>query len=259
MAATDRVRYDLEQRCQHWAEAGADPHGLMRHAQCPLEGVQVRLRCPAGRPDAVSAYCVEHGGAARARAAAELDWNYLAPESVGGAVDVEHAGCLCLQTPEAYVVLRQTPAEQGGTWLAWLGLGSLLTPVPNPEPRPVRLSPAGERRSPRGGRRHKRAASLAEHVERGAITRSFPTRAEAFAAADVAWSARVRARVAEIRAARGGTLEWGTPVEPLEDPIVVVLEQGDSRSAWDVAVTLPRRGRSGVAGLTGLRPSGECA
>ena len=230
--------------CQHYDGA----------AQCPLEGVQIRLRCPAGRPDAVAAYCAEHGGEARARAVARADWNYLAPESVGGARAVEDAGCQQLQTPEAYVVLRQTPESQGGTWLAWLGLGSLLTPVANPEPQ-VRLRANGQPRV-RGGRRHR---SGRDGHSRSSGASSFPSRELALTAAEAAWSQRLAARVAEIRAARGGTLDWGTPVEPLEAPVVILLEQGDSRSAWDVAITLPRRSPAGASAITGLRPSGECA
>jgi len=241
MTRLTTTTYDLERRCQHWGEAGKDPHGLMQHQQCAREGVQVRLRCPAGRPDAVSAYCDEHGGEERARRAASRDWNYLAPESVGGAAAVENAGCMQLQTVHAYVVLRQVPQQQGGKWLAWRGLGSMLTPVVNPQ---------GQRRS-RGGK--------AKAKQKDAPVTSFPTREAALELAILESRRATTARVEEIRRARGGTLEWGTPVEPLDEPVVIVLEQGDSRSAWDIAVTLTRRSRSGVAGITGLRPSGECA
>lgn len=218
---------DRERRCQEVVDTG----------QCRNEGVVVRLRCPRGRPDAVAAFCAAHGGEARARAAAQADWNYVAPESVD---DVEDAGCMGLQTSHAYVVVRQVPPDQGGIWLAWLGLGSLLTPVANPN---------GERRQ-RGGRRH------GKQLDRPPT--SFPTRNDALEAACAEWRRGVEARVDEIRRARGGTLAWGTPVEPLGEPIIILLEQGDSRSAWDVARALPRRSREGVGWLRGLRPSGEC-
>lgn len=244
--AEERARYDIERRCQHWSEAGADGHGLMQYAQCPREGIQVRLTCPAGRPDAVSAYCAEHGGEARARAEAERDWMYAAPASVGGPAQVEDAGCQQLQTPDAYVVVRQTPATQAGRWLAWLGLGSAMVPVENPAPI-VKL---------KNGRPHVRAGR-SYSGRNGAL--AFPSREAALAQALLRWRAGLDARVDEIREARGGTLAWGSPVEPLDEPIVIVLEQGDSRSAWDVAVTLPRRGRVGSAVFSGLRPSGECA
>lgn len=245
--AEERARYDLEQRCQHWDEAGPDALGLMQYEQCPREGRQVRLRCPAGRPDAISAYCDEHGGEARAQVEAERDWMYAAPEAVGGPAEVEDAGCQQLQTPDAYVVLRQTPAAQGGRWLAWRGLGSMMIPVENPQPQ-VRLRANGKPRR-RGG--------SAYSGRNGAL--AFPSRETALAEALIRWRAGLDTRVEAIRRLRGGTLAWGTPVEPLESPVVILLGQGDSRSAWDIAVTLPRRSRGGVSGLTGLRPSGECA
>lgn len=212
--------------------------------RCPRDAKEVRLRCPEGRPEAVAAYCDEHGGEARARAEAERDWNYVAPAGVGDAEAVEHAGCLCLGTPEAYIVARHTSEVTGGVWLAWLGLGSRLTPVVNPEPA-VKLRANGQPRK-RGGKR-----------PRGDGTKSFPSREAALRQAKVAWAEGVERRVTEIREARGGTLAWGAPVEPLEEPIVIVLEQGDSRSAWDIAPQLARQSRQGVGVITGLRPSGE--
>lgn len=213
-----------------------DAHDVEIDERCPRTAVEVRLRCPAGRPDATACYCDEHGGLARAEREAHADWNYAAPESVGGAGAVLEAGVECLRTTEAYVVLRQSPPENGGTWLAWLGLGSLMAPVRNPEP-PMRRG----RPRPDG---------------RGQY--SFAARVYAEQAARAMWSEQVARRVTEIREARGGTLGWGVAVEPLDAPIVILLEQGDERSAWDVAVTLTHRSRAGQALMSGLRPSGEC-
>lgn len=240
--AQEQARFDLERRCRHY-----DSDGRGELIQCAQEGQQVRLPCPAGRPDATSSYCDAHGGLDRARAEAERDWMYVAPESVGGPREVENAGCQQLQTPHAYIVLKQSPAAQGGTWLAWLGLGSLMQQVENPTPR-VRPGKEGLARK-RGGRRYS--------GRNGAL--AFPTRQAALQQAQVVWRSGLEARVAEIRHERGGTLDWGTPIEPLDSPIVIVLEQGDPRGAWDIAVQLPRRSREGSASLTGLRPSGECA
>lgn len=208
-------------------------------APCPKRGVEVRLSCPAGRPDAVAAYCKEHGGEARAREEAERSWDSAAPASVGDADKVLDAGCLGLQTPDAYVVVRQTTPGEGGVWLAWLGLGAMLQQVTNPGAVPRQ----------RGGRGRRPSDG----------TKSFPSRELALSVAVDAWRKRVVARVAEIRAARGGTLDWGVEVEPLDEPIVIVLEQGDTRTAWEVAVTLPRRTPAGASFIHGLRPSGECA
>lgn len=220
-------------RCQHVDISHLD-------FKCPNPGHEVRLKCPAGRPDAVGCYCDEHGGAERARQLASQEWNYLAPECVGDEHAVEDAGCQCLGTPEAYVVIRQTPAAQGGTWLAWLGLGSRLKAVPS-EAGP-RLDVDGKPRLRRG----KPFGAMAFSSRNAAVERALSV-----------WRKDLARRVAEIRRARGGTLSWGTPIEPLANPIVILLEQGDSRSAWDVAVRLPRKSPEGVASLTGLRPSGE--
>lgn len=206
---------------------------------CPRLGTEVRLACPAERPDAVACYCDEHGGETRARAVAERDWMYVAPECVGGPAEVEQAGTDSLRSTEAYVVVRQTLPATGGKWLAWLGIGSHMVSVVNPRAVPSR----------RGGRRHRSSGSDG--------TKAFPTRVEALEEARKAWSTRVEQRVRDITAVRGGTLCWGTPVEPLDEPILIVLEQGDARTAWDVAETLPRRSREGLYVISGLRPSGE--
>lgn len=209
---------------------------------CTKPGVGVRLRCPAGRPDAVAAYCHEHGGPLRARRVAEADWLYAAPASVGDERAVQVAGRECLRTVHAYVVLRQEPEANGAVWLAWHGIGSTMAAVANPFATP-RLHASGEPKLRRNG------------MPRGG--RSFPTRDAALETAVSAWRDRVDAQVSAIRAARGGTLAWGVPVEPLAEPIVIVLEQGERRSAWDLAVQMPRQAGRGVAIMSGLRPSGE--
>jgi hypothetical protein len=206
--------------------------------QCPHVGFEVRLRCPAERPDAVACYCDEHGGETRARAVAERDWMYVAPASVGGPAEVEEAGTDSLRSTEAYVVVRQTLPATGGKWLAWLGIGSHMVSIPNPHAVPSR----------RGGRGRSSGSNG---------TKAFPTRSAALEEAKKVWSSRVEQRVREITEGRGGTLSWGTPVEPLSDPVVILLEQGDPRTAWDVAETLPRRARAGLHMISGLRPSGE--
>ncbi len=213
--------------------------------KCDGLGYAITLTCPADRPDASAGpYCAEHGGAARAEREALADWNYAAPESVGGAMRVAAVGARGLQTTERYVVARQLSEAQGGAWLVWLGLGSHMLPVTN----------AGAKPNRRGGARHRRAV---EHGTSG--TYSFPSREHAIEAGRLAWTAWLAARVHEIRQARGGTLDWGVPVEPAAEPIVIVLEQHDTRTAWDVAKALPRQAGPGVSIVSGLRPSGEVA
>lgn len=219
-------------------------------ARCGRPGASVRLACPAGRPDAEGGpYCPEHGGEPRARSEAEREWIYVAPESVGDAAAVALAGQMCLRTQHAYVVIRHVPEEQGGKWLAWRGLGSRMVPI--------RRYAYGAWAQPnkRGGRKHKRAGQTTATTG----TMSFPSRREAEESAVAIWRAHTRGDVDRIRSARGETLDWGLPVEPMQHPIMIVLEQGDSRSAWDIAVTLERVTRPGLCAISGLRPSGEVA
>jgi hypothetical protein len=205
---------------------------------CGLDGVLVRLPCPAGRPDAVGgAYCDEHGGEARARAEAERDWNYLAPASVGDAASVEAAGSEGLDTTHAYVVVR----PERGLWLAYLGVGSFQIQVANP-----RGLTALQRRKQRRG----------QPIPPGRAY-GFAAREEALQTAVEEWRQRLVARVREIRAARGATLAWGVPVEPLPEP--VVLEIGERENAWDAAARARRRGPPGLGPISGLRPTGEAA
>jgi hypothetical protein len=205
--------------------------------RCRRPGVGVSLPCPAGRPDATAGpYCDEHGGLARAQSEAERDWNYVAPASVGDVEAVQSAGCASLDSTCAYLVLR----EEHGRWLAWLGLGSHMMPVHSPRARPMRRK-RGERKD--------------EHAARAALGGcAFDSREVAESEARSAWRQHVYLRVESIRAARGGTLGWGVPVAPLADPHVI---DANDRNAWDVADEVERSAPRGLAGLSGVRPSGE--
>lgn len=208
---------------------------------CGAPAVLVRLRCPAGRPDVTEAYCDAHGGEDRARATAERDWLYVAPASVGDSVAVLDAGSLGLRTIEAYIVISR---NGDGVWLAWRGLGGALDPVSSGWLR----------------RRHGVTTRVTERPDEIGWRPHY-----GFAARDVAedrarveWAAGVAARVEQITAARGGTLTWGIPVEPMPEPIVIDLAPGEN--AWDVASARPRITRLGAhTWLRGLRPSGEIA
>lgn len=220
----------------------ADPTRT-RLVPCGRPGHVVRLQCPAGRRPAIGGpYCDEHGGAAKAEEDARSEWNFVAPASVGGEIAVDRAGRRILCSVHAYVVVRQAPDSQGGVWLAFLGLGSFTEPISNPRRRPNN-----------NGGKHRRGSRCSDG------THSFSTREAAEAQAREAWRERLDHDVSAIRSARGGTLAWGIPVEPASEPIVIVLEQGDSRSGWDVAATLPRRTREGSSAISGVRPSGEIA
>lgn len=204
---------------------------------CPEPGESVTLQCPAGRPDAVAGpYCGAHGGSSRALAEAESNWHRLAPESVGGPAEVLAAGTLGLQSPHAYVVLR----PERGRWLAWLGLGSMLQQVP-------RADYAG------CGRTRCRSCALGKYC--GRSRNAFPDRDAALRDATALWRANLTERIAEIHAARGGTLSWGIEVTPLTDPIVIDLAEG--QSAWDAAQARDRIGSPGLGMISGLRGTGE--
>lgn len=59
----------------------------------------------------------------------------------------------------------------------------------------------------------------------------FETAEEAERTGRLAWRKRLDRDVAEITAARGGTLDWGVPIEPRTEPIV--LRPAVGISAWD--------------------------
>ncbi len=170
-------------------------------------------------------YCHEHGGAERSWRDVRVDWNYLAPAAVGDGEAVVEAGKLHLDTTNAYVVIRR---GNGGTWLAWLGVGSKQVQVR----RPDRLD--------------------RELGEKGAC--SFDTEEEALHAATRQWETRLLATIATIKAARGGTLAWGERIEPLSFP--TVLRPTDGESTWQAARAAPVRSMV-PPGNTGLRPTGE--
>lgn len=195
--------------------------------ECGHLSVAVRLPTPCGRPAAVGGpYCEAHGGLARAEAEARRDWFLVAPESVGDAEAVLDAGNASLSSPEAIVVIRDVGDREPGPkpWRAYLGVGAFMRAVENPE-----ASRTGRRG--KGGKPRGRCA--------------FASAEDALRAGLDAWRTNLDARVAEIRALRGGTLDWGMPVVPRREPIVLRLERGDHRSAWDAyaaAETEPRNG-----------------
>lgn len=156
----------------------------------------VQLPCPMGRPDAVGEpYCDAHGGAARADAEARTDWNYLAPACVGDADAVLRAGCYTLTSEHLFVVIRRRGPAEGGRWTVARGIGSHLRDVPGTWD----------------------SALLAER------------------AAVEFWREAYGEGVAAIRAARGGTLDWGLPLPLRDAPLVVVC--GASGTSGDA----PRR------------------
>lgn len=156
--------------------------------------------------------CAAHGGVEEQCARYTGDWMLAAPASV---VDVLDAGCMALQSPDAIVQIR----PERGRWLAWRGIGGMMIQVRNPAHRPKTRSDGSPRT--RGGK----------HGQRPAGGCAFATQADALDSALAAWRTGVAARVAEVAAARGGTLAWGMPIEPASSPRVILLREGEN--AWD--------------------------
>lgn len=206
--------------CEHEEWRAGDP--VACGATC-LDGAVI-LETPAGRPPVVAGpYCPKHGGGERARRQAEGDWNYLAPASVGDARAVVAAGCMHLGTRDAYVVVR----PHGRIWRAWLGLGDAQIGVMRPG---------------------------CQGYERGRFAHG--TKNAAIEAGLAEWRKYVDDHVDRIREARGGTLAWGDPIEPLDAPVVLILgETGDAvAKARRVPKTAPDTPK---ARLAGVRASGE--
>lgn len=109
-------------------------------------------------------------------------------------VDVLTAGTASLTSVDVYAVIRRLPDASGGGYVTALGVGTFTRNLP--------------------GR--------------------YTTREEAEAAVREAWRRQVEADVAEIKRLRGGTLDWGYPVEPRSEPILLYCDPGVS--AWDCVV-----------------------
>ncbi len=162
-------------------------------------------------------YCPAHApgtGSYEERMTALLhsQWDVAAPDSVGNHERVLRAGLAGLQSPHAYVVIRGPDSYRH--WFAWRGLGSLQKPVyPAGVEAARRKILANYKGSRRNARAHARAAAPAW----------FPSRATALVRAVTVWREGVEARIDAIRRMRGGTLEWGCPVEPRREPHVILL------------------------------------
>lgn len=242
-------------------------------------------------PVVAGPYCAAHGGRVEAEANARRAWDYLAPDSVGHRGRVLTAGCTGLASPDAYLVVRQVPAEQRPPlWRVHLPAAQRLRTWGRPWPEDQRTRgvlrvlglATGCLTTPDEARAH-RVVELARrywgveltvesigpslhhhahpwHAQLGVggmliDLGAFRFRDDALIVGGLRWRDRVWANVEEIRAARGGTLDWGLPVEPLLEPIV--LEPREGESAWEAVARAPRHAPVGLGALTGKRSSGE--
>lgn len=190
---------------------------------------------PHDRPRLRACYCEAHGGTERALSDLRSDWFVLAPARVGGVEEVMAAGVEGLTSVNAYVVVRLLQ----GKWLAWVGIGSMLHAVSNPHAKPAYT---------KNGYVKKRKGRI-----RGLY--AFESREAALEQGVQSWTALLDAKLRGVQNRRGGTLEWGVPIEPLGEPIVIEPQEGES--AWDIVSRRGRESRPGLGIFTGLRPSGE--
>jgi hypothetical protein len=218
----------------HHPVAYTDADGQRRYRPCGANATGWTVDLTSwGRGHVSRCYCVDHGGSELAVSEISRDWNYLAPVSVGDAGAVQDAGMRCLNSTNAYVVVR----EEHGRWLAYLGVGSMMIQVR------MRHEPVVRR-----GRVYRQSNGKL----RGQMATD--SRDDALARAIDAWRSKLADDIAAITAARGGVLDWGLPVEPLADPMVLDTTSGNG---WDKAASAARQARPGLAYFLGVRPSGE--
>lgn len=209
---------------------------------------------PGGDREAVVACrCAEHGGAAAALEEIRSDWHVLAPLTVR---DVLGAGSMALSSPERIVrIMREADEVIADRWHVHISEHSFRSlssagydwpPGPTmtfpsleeaeaaarrikemhgPSVEEIRHQPAGVRGRPRPWIVQLGLGSYAIHVAACA------TREEAIERGVEAWRKNLARRVEEIRTARGGTLEWGIPLDPLKEPVVIESMPGES--SWD--------------------------
>lgn len=207
-----------------------------------------RLFVDAGGSRGVTGQCLcdAHGGESAALEYLRRDWDVLAPLSVR---DVTGAGTTGLATPEMIVrILRERDEIIADRW----DVAIVFDDLPHrPEHIPPTRSfgteakahswadaltalalrseishrPAGVRARPRPWIAQIGIGSMARHVG------AYATREEAIDRGIEAWRANLERRIQEIRAMRGGTLDWGVPVTPREQPMLIESLPGES--SWD--------------------------
>lgn len=94
---------------------------------------------------------------------------------------------------------------------------------------------------PSGSGRWVASLGIGSHTR--SLRGSWASQSGAIEAGVAAWRAQVDADVAEITRLRGGTLAWGMPVQPRDEPVVIAARQGQSAYAAlrcrEIGVLLP--------------------
>lgn len=217
--------------------------------RCDAPALRVSVDPGAGRDRVSECLCDEHGGTDRALEMLRRDWAVVAPLSVGDDQAVTDAGTWSLTTTEAVVrIFREREELIADRW----DVAIIPDDLPHrPEHVPPTRSfgaestarewadaltalalrseishrPAGVRARPRPWIAQLGVGSHIVHVG------AFVDRAEAIHAGVATWRANIDRVVAQIRDARGGTLDWGMPVQPRSEPVIIESLPGES--SWD--------------------------
>lgn len=217
--------------------------------RCAATAIRLSVDPGAGRNLVSECLCDEHGGTDRAFDLLRRDWAVVAPLVVGDDQDVIEAGMWSLTTTEAVVrIYRERdeliadrwdvaiipedlphrpghvpPTRSFGSesiardWAEAMTAIALRSTITN--------RPAGVRARPRPWIAQLGVGSHIVHVG------AFESRDAAIDAGVAAWRANLARVVAQIRDARGGTLDWGMPVQPRSEPVIIESLPGES--SWD--------------------------
>jgi hypothetical protein len=253
-----------------------------RPIRCNRSTEEVRLTCPADRGEIVACYCNDHGGIDRARSEVLLDWRYRAPASVGNAAQVMAVGCMGLTTEHSHLVVRKDADEVRPDLyrLSWSPeVRSIFREVCKADPKirqwtnqtwhrtipdvqgcvnrvrwymieaddpRVTEVIAGATSKLIPGTILQRKRPWLAYLGLGSYSDpigAFESREKAIKIGTEIWREKLTARVDLIREKRGGTLDWGIPVEPRSDPILIEPLPGEN--SWDAAIRLERGEEAG--------------
>lgn len=219
----------LQTRCTH-----------VDDEQCERKAELV-VRFPHGRRT-VAGYCHLHGGTERALQDIENDWNTRAPASVGDAQAVMDAGTMSLSRDFTRVGLRCVPDRTTTQWhvirfARETGKGLACRTFMSEAEAEAHCDRV------RDGLNQVEGVKIRQqtHIDRRHWIVSLGTygrleeKAKAstlMEAIDVGlqlWKETYEGEVEAIRAARGGTLEWGVPIPIIEEPSFYTIIDGVER------------------------------
>ena len=217
--------------------------------RCAATAIRLSVDPGGGRSTVSDCLCDEHGGTEMTLARLRGDWAVRAPLSVGDDEAVANAGTWSLTSTEAVVrIFREQDEIIADRWdVAILRDDLLHRPEHVPPTRSfgsastarewadaltalalrseITHRPAGVRARPRPWIAQLGVGSHIVHIG------AFAKREAAIDAGVAVWRVNLDRVVAEIRAARGGTLDWGMSVQPRTEPLIIESLSGES--SWD--------------------------